>query len=89
MFFEGGAPDPLAARPRFHAHRCPCRDLDAACPLLRPAHHYRGVQMTLDLEDYIDDFWFRQEDLEEQGACLDEDPSLTAEERSPSLMERR
>ena len=44
--------------------------------------------MSLDLEG-IDDFWCREEDREEQGACLDEDPSLTAEERSPSLMGRR
>lgn len=37
----------------------------------------------------IDDYWYREEDREEQGACPDEDPSLTAEQRSPSLMERR
>ena len=44
--------------------------------------------MTLDFEG-IDEFWCRPEDREDEGEPEEPDPSLTAEQRSPSLMERR
>ena len=55
---------------------------------LWPTHHHGGVQVSLDFEG-IDEFWCRLEDREDEGEREEPDPSLTAEQRSPSLMERR